>query len=356
MIAPRHWTVAVALGGILLAGCERPPPQVVQRGYRGLQMNEVYNPRTIAMLRAANALPEALPPASADANLPLAGTAYQNVQVLRDLNVAELARLMLAITRWVAPPDKGCAYCHAPDSMASDALYTKVVARRMLQMTRHINSEWKAHVAATGVTCYTCHRGNAVPQQVWYANPGPKHAGGMSSDRDGQNTPSIGGTSLPYDPFSGYLLQAGDIRVESDTPLRAASERTIKQTEWTYSLMIHMSEALGVNCTYCHNSRQFRDWNQSAPARAVAWHGIRMVRDLNGEYLTPLTPTFPPYRKGPLGDVAKVNCATCHQGVYKPLFGNSMLKDYPELAGSVRAAGSEAPPAAEAPAAQMTRN
>jgi photosynthetic reaction center cytochrome c subunit len=35
---------------------------------------------------------------------------------------------------------------------------------------------------------------------------------------------------------------------------------------------------------------------------------------------------------GPTGDVAKANCATCHQGAYKPLNGQSMLKDFPELA------------------------
>jgi photosynthetic reaction center cytochrome c subunit len=29
--------------------------------------------------------------------------------------------------------------------------------------------------------------------------------------------------------------------------------------------------------------------------------------------------------------VAKVNCATCHQGAYKPLNGAKMLKDFPEL-------------------------
>ena len=31
--------------------------------------------------------------------------------------------------------------------------------------------------------------------------------------------------------------------------------------------------------------------------------------------------------------MAKVNCATCHQGVYKPLYGAAMAKDYPELQG-----------------------
>jgi photosynthetic reaction center cytochrome c subunit len=59
-----------------------------------------------------------------------------------------------------------------------------------------------------------------------------------------------------------------------------------------------------------------------------------MVRDLNNDYLKPLTSVFPENRLGPTGDVAKVSCATCHQGAYKPLYGVSMLKDHPELAGT----------------------
>jgi len=45
-----------------------------------------------------------------------------------------------------------------------------------------------------------------------------------------------------------------------------------------------------------------------------------------------LTGTFPAERLGPTGDVAKVYCATCHQGVNKPLNGVSMLPNHPELA------------------------
>jgi photosynthetic reaction center cytochrome c subunit len=44
-----------------------------------------------------------------------------------------------------------------------------------------------------------------------------------------------------------------------------------------------------------------------------------------------LTEVFPAHRKGPLGDVAKLNCATCHQGAYKPLNGAQMAKDFSEL-------------------------
>ena len=106
--------------------------------------------------------------------------------------------------------------------------------------------------------------------------------------------------------------------------------------------MTHMSGSLGVNCTFCHNTNSFGSWDGAPPQRATAYHGIRMARALNNEYLVPLTDTFPVERKGELGDVAKLNCATCHQGAYKPLFGQSMLKDHPELA-TLRAAFAKSP-------------
>jgi photosynthetic reaction center cytochrome c subunit len=56
-----------------------------------------------------------------------------------------------------------------------------------------------------------------------------------------------------------------------------------------------------------------------------------MARDLNNDYLKPLTSVFPANRLGPKGDVAKVNCTTCHQGAFKPLYGAPMAKDFPEL-------------------------
>ena len=88
-----------------------------------------------------------------------------------------------------------------------------------------------------------------------------------------------------------------------------------------------------MNCTYCHNTQSFSNWKGNPPQRATAWHGIRMARDLNTAYMEPLTDVFPEHRLGPTGDVAKANCSTCHQGAYKPLNGQSMLKDHPQLAG-----------------------
>jgi photosynthetic reaction center cytochrome c subunit len=311
-------------------------------------MVQVYNPRTVAEQIPGNQAPEALPAAPTEG--PLAKDIYQNVQVLGDLNVAQFTRHMAAITSWIAPKE-GCAYCHNLANLAEDSKYQKVVSRKMLLMTQAINSQWKPHVAATGVTCYTCHRGNHIPQQIWFQAPPQDNGSNFIGDLAGQNqaAPSVGLASLPYDPFTPYLLNDLPIRVNGPTALPTGNRKSTKQAEFTYALMTHMSTSLGVNCTYCHNTNAFADWTQAPPQRVTAWHGIRMARDINNNHIVPLTDVFPPNRKGPLGDLAKVNCATCHQGAYKPLYGAQMAKDYPELLGTPPA-DSGAEQAAELPA------
>ncbi len=324
--------VVFNVAGVFLGDWDRTPVVASQQGYRGLGMEVVSNPRTNAALRRLNVVPEPYPPA--DPGGPRASQIYENVQVLGDLSEEEFTRLMSAITDWVSP-EEGCLYCHNDENLADDDVYTKVVARRMLQMTQHLNSQWQDHVGTTGVTCYTCHRGRPVPAEVWFKDPGPRQAVGIGN-RAEQNAPadSVALSSLPYDPFSPFLSDAREIRVASTVALPSGNRRSIKQTEWTYGLMMHFSQSLGVNCTYCHNTRSFFSWDASPPQRSVAWHGIRMARDVNVNYIEPLKPSFPEHRLGPLGDVLKVNCATCHQGVNKPLYGANMLQDYPSLARS----------------------
>ena len=342
--------VAVLAGSVLLSACERPPVDSVQHGYRGTGMVQVYNPRTVAKQVPANVVPESPPQVPADG--PKAGEVYQNVKVLGNLSVGEFTRLMVAMTTWVAP-NEGCGYCHNLQNLADDSVYTKVVARKMIQMTQHTNAQWKDHVKETGVTCWTCHRGKAVPQNVWFTAPPQDLKSNFLGDKAAQNTPakSVTLASLPYDPFTPYLRDALPIRVIGNDvlpgPDGANNRSSIKQAEFTYGLMMHMSDALGVNCTYCHNTRSMASW-EGPPQRATAWYGIRMLRDLNVNYMEPLTGVFPRDRLGELGDVAKANCATCHQGAYKPLYGVSMLKDHPELAAPLGApaAGAAAPAAA----------
>ncbi len=334
-------------GLLLLTACERPPIDTVQHGYRGTGMVQVYNPRLLDERTPSNQPPVAQPAASSDG--PKAGQVYQNVKVLGDLSVGEFTRLMVSMTNWIAP-EQGCAYCHNPANLADDSKYTKVVSRRMVEMTQHINTDWKNHVADTGVTCFTCHRGQPVPQAVWFKSGEQPYGSNFMGDKAGQNSPAkvVNLSSLPNDPFTPFLLEAKEIRINGNTALPSGNRQSIKQAEWTYGLMTHMSQSLGVNCTFCHNSRSFATWEGGPPQRTTAWHGIRMARDLNLEYLEPLTAVFPEQRKGELGDVAKVNCATCHQGAYKPLNGASMLKDHPELgrrpAGSITVSSSAMTP------------
>ncbi len=319
----------------MILGFQKPTIETIQHGPRGVAMGLVYNDADVAKSVAANKVPgylPQLPPVG-----PKASVVYKNVQILGNLSVGQFTRLMASITQWVAPV-QGCNYCHNPENLADDGKYTKVVARRMLQMTQNINQNWTQHVAATGVTCYTCHRGNNIPVNLW-VNDTPKvgdNTGmGMAEMTPGKNHPTTviqaALSSLPSDPYTPYLENAENIRVQSSVALPGTDNSSIKQTDWTYALMMHMSSALGVNCTYCHNSRAFADWSQSTPQRVTAWYGIRMVREANNGYMDPLAPVFPANRKGPQGDVAKVNCATCHNGVYKPLYGVSMAKDFPEL-------------------------
>ena len=329
---PRHpktvGILSISIIAFFLSACDR---ESTQHGYRGTSMFNIVNPNETVKLVASNEIPMPIAPAEQDG--PKSREVFQNVQVLGDTSVAQLSRLMVSMTQWVAP-QQGCAYCHLAEDYASDELYSKVVARRMLQMTRHINTNWQDHVVNTGVTCYTCHRGKSVPEYLWFASNAMPDTSGMARRRDGQNLADsqITNSSLPYDPFSTLLKdEQGEVKIISSTALPNGGIGTRHATEETYALMIHMSQALGVNCLYCHNTRAFWDWKQSNPARATAWYGIRMVRNLNREYLVPLQSTFPANRLGPNGDGPKVFCATCHQGVAKPLYGKSMLSDYPSL-------------------------
>ena len=89
-----------------------------------------------------------------DGSEPLAKDIYQNVQVLGDLTEDNFNRLMAAMTNWVSP-DQGCAYCHGEgdlENYGDDALYTKVVSRRMIKMTQNINENWDGHVTVSYTT------------------------------------------------------------------------------------------------------------------------------------------------------------------------------------------------------------
>ena len=331
MNRPLPLAVLLPLALMGLSACERPPVDTVQRGYRGTGLVHVENPRLEAAKWAQNQPPPSTPAAPADG--PKASAVFKNVQVLGEVPVAEFTRLMVDMTQWVAP-EQGCLYCHTTTDFASDDLYTKKVARRMLEMTRAVNSQWKSHTGETGVTCYTCHRGQNVPAQIWFAAGPDPRADLLTGHRDGAAVP--GRMALVRDPFARHIGGDAPIPVIGKSALPTGGGAGIKATEETYQLMIAVSRSLGVNCTFCHNTRSFAEWSTSSPQRVTAWHGIRMVRDLNANYLAPLASVFPPQRLSASGGGPMVECGTCHRGVFKPLYGAPMAKGYPELTAAAK--------------------
>ncbi|MER0238629.1 photosynthetic reaction center cytochrome PufC [Fulvimarina sp. MAC8] len=278
-------------------------------------------------------LPEAPPPAEPYEGELKASEAYENVVVLGDLSEGEFTRLMLAITEWVAP-EQGCEYCHnVEEGFASDSVYQKTVARMMLQMTRNINTNWPEHVAPAGVTCYTCHRGENVPSQSWYEQEEPGGNQFLGKPRPWYLEAKTIRQFFPAVPYAAYLsedpapanIQSQDPLVSDTGDAEVAREQT---AENLYLFMMQQSNALGVNCTYCHNSRAFADWSQSTPFRWIGYWGIRMAREINVSYIEPLQGIFPPERLGPLGDPAKVHCGTCHRGEPQPLQGYELMHSF----------------------------
>jgi photosynthetic reaction center cytochrome c subunit len=345
--------LAAATLPLLLGACEIGSKAKTQSGFRGTGMDQIVNDKYVLAQAAIPANAYATP----DDSGPRAGATYQNVKVLGGVSTERFNHFMAQMNNWVAPQSgdpaqQGCNYCHNPNNMASDEKYTKVVARRMIQMTQNINANWTDHVKQTGVTCWTCHRGNVVPNYRWaMAAPGGI-SGTITGNKRGQNTPdaAVAYASLPYDPFSAYLKDGGvnGIRVASNDSHPSPDHVVpIKDAEKTYGLMMHLSKGLGVNCTYCHNTQSFRGWTNSTPARVTAWYGLRMVAKTNAEYMTPLASVFPAVhvgavgpaaRKGPMGDTYKINCATCHNGLNKPMNGVSMRAENPVLWGAAVAA------------------
>ncbi len=280
-----------------------------------------------------NVVPEPLPPP--DEAGQTAAELYENVPVLGNIDASAFDRLMLAITEWVAP-EQGCEYCHnLEQGFANDDLYTKRVARVMLAMTQHLNDDWsERHIGPAGVTCYTCHRGNPKPPYTWFkgAPPEPPMGGMVGMPPPWVRTASTIRDFLPRRPFEHYLLEDRKITGSQARAVETASVADLSDVEDIYLLMMQMSDGMGVNCTFCHNSRAFYDWEQSTPKRVTGWHALRMTREINRSFIGLVGQALPPVRLGPLGDPPKVDCMTCHVGQPKPLGGASMLSDYPSLA------------------------
>jgi hypothetical protein len=94
------------------------------------------------------------PPAPAEA-------VYKNIQVMKGVPATGLRGTMVNLTAWLGVE---CAYCHVMGQFEKDDKPAKQTARKMFQM---MQSNTHDHFPATNtVTCFTCHRGSARPQNL----------------------------------------------------------------------------------------------------------------------------------------------------------------------------------------------
>ena len=261
-----------------------------------------------------------------------AGEARENVPPgLEGLTVENYDRLLAAMRVWTG----------IPDLFESVDNYQTAVGHVMIGMTQNLNEEWSGHVNANkevGVTCYTCHRGQPVPSDIWFKiSPVNESVEGWSANQN-RVTVQSQYTSLPSDALEKYLLDGESIKVHDLESRVAGVPGTdgypgIQQAERTYSLMNYVSNSLGVNCVFCHNSRAFYDGSQVTPQWGTEILGIEMVLELNNTYLVPLEGLLPENRLGPgYADAPKAACKTCHKGYQQPLQGTNVIGDWPELA------------------------
>ena len=349
---------AVCIGlGALFVPTWNLPVKGTQVGPNGPSLVQ-YAPTGSPLFQTRNGPPPANPPLVADTRP--ATQAYQNVTVLTDVDAGEFMRLQYAITSWVAP-QQGCNFCHADNNFASDEKPTKNTAREMLRMVRHINADWKEHVGGAGVTCWSCHRGQPVPAEVWFDRPPLPHRKHMDRAENWNEAASSVRQFFPNAGYELYNLQdtPGNAQSYSALPTGQASDAIVVKRLYEY--MMQMTSGIGVNCTYCHNSRAFFDWGQSLPARWMGYSGIQMTRDLNRNVLLPLAQSMPQTRltaasdhpivlpdrmRGPQPGNGFVLCAPCHYGLPKPEdHAQVLLQDFPGLRGPGRGQADAGPPA-----------
>ena len=184
-----------------------------QRGYRGTGMDAGLQPAPRRQPRSPrNAVPAPLPtrPTPAADGRP---RSIKNVQGAERPRASASSPALMVVDDRLGRAAAGLHLLpRRRRTWRPTTLYTKVVARRMLQMTQHINADWKTHVAETGVTCYTCHRGQPVPANIWFTDRrAARGRGVIAGNQHGQNIAgaAVGLASLPYDPFTPFL-RAGD--------------------------------------------------------------------------------------------------------------------------------------------------
>ncbi len=82
----------------------------------------------------------------------------------RNLKVIKPEEIRAVMGSFVRGTGLECMECHVEGDFGSDEKSRKVVARKMLEMVRGVNAN--TFNGVDKVTCYTCHRGEALPKST----------------------------------------------------------------------------------------------------------------------------------------------------------------------------------------------
>ncbi|MBV9811546.1 MAG: photosynthetic reaction center cytochrome c subunit, partial [Acetobacteraceae bacterium] len=199
---------------------------------------------------------------------------------------------------------------------------------------------------------------------VWFPRQPPPIRPMIAKPEDWNEQADTVRKFFPTQSWEEYLLQNTPGLAESYTALPSGEVAPQIVVKRLYEYMMQMSDGIGVNCGYCHNSRDFADWSTSTPERWTGYYGIEMTVDLNRNFLLPLgqlqpqvrevpgsprNPILPMRESGPEPGNALVSCATCHNGAPKPFGGDHTLAAYPGLRGTAAGATPPAPTPTAAP-------
>jgi hypothetical protein len=130
-----------------------------------------------------------VPQQQGSAQQPQAEVKYTNLKVLpKSIQKATLDRTM---REWGAALGVRCNFCHANNpttnrtDYALDTKPEKLMARKMYKMAGNINKKYfgakkdsLGMMKETGITCNSCHKGNAHPKVVYANVPRPAGAPG----------------------------------------------------------------------------------------------------------------------------------------------------------------------------------
>jgi photosynthetic reaction center cytochrome c subunit len=290
----------------------------------------------------------------------------QNVQVLTGMNTEQIWNYMQY--QISGAMGVSCQYCHDINNYAADPYPEKISARLMIILLQDLNSQYMVNLPnwrGNYVRCATCHNGEplgmaSVSEEFVMSTPPidvylePLDENGVPN-RDATMSMSLKEATLYYlynyqvwDPYTADDPMSG----RGSLALTYEGGRTQDQVTINQNNMNLQGWALGVGCTYCHNSRNF--YAYEADIESPQFHQTYAINRLKSQrmllmttfmadnwsrYVLPRSPYAPidAPENLPLDeqiyyisvqqgsgetatsvDMAVPGCYTCHQGMAVP--------------------------------------